>query len=350
MGVFKRGRFYWYSFNYRNVRVQKSTRQGDREEAKKLMAAERSRLARVEAGLEAPEAEQKHRNVTVGELLSRLEHHYHSEGKASPQNVSTLAVTRRAFGQVRAASLTVEDIEDYTRRQLAKGKANATVNRITGIVARAFRLARLRPPEYRHLTEAHNVRKGFFTVEEFEAVAVRLPPDLRDFCRFAFLTGWRKGEIASLRWSDVQDGVVRLRGENSKNRESRHVPLQGELTEIIERRRAERAVETPSGVALAEHVFHREGSPIAEFRKSWATACRKADVHRLFHDLRRSAVRNLVRAGVPQSVAMKISGHKTASVFRRYDITDERDLREAIMRVEQYRKAEGEKVVAMAVQ
>jgi len=71
-------------------------------------------------------------------------------------------------------------------------------------------------------------------------------------------------------------------------------------------------------------------------------------VGRIFHDFRRSGVRNLVRSGVPQSVAMKISGHKTASMFRRYDIASEADLREAMLRVESYNKSQVEKVVPLA--
>ena len=100
-----------------------------------------------------------------------------------------------------------------------------------------------------------------------------LPADLRDFTRFAFATAWRKGEIASLRWSDVEDGVVRLRGEHSKNRESRQIVIDGEITGIIERRRQCSRGKTAMACRLAEYIFHRHGERIAELRKSWATAC-----------------------------------------------------------------------------
>jgi len=77
-------------------------------------------------------------------------------------------------------------------------------------------------------------------------------------------------------------------------------------------------------------VFHRSGRRIDSFRRSWKKACEKAGLPGpLFHDLRRSAVRNLERAGVPRSVAMKLTGHKTESIYRRYAIVAESDLRDA---------------------
>jgi integrase len=192
-----------------------------------------------------------------------------------------------------------------------------------------------------------------------------LPLYLRDFVRFGYLTGWRKGEIASLCWEDVDGDVIRLRAENSKNGEGRTVTLGGELGEWIERRNAERQVKTESGVLLTLFVFHQKGDPVGDFRKAWATACVAAGLGqyvcdrckqtvgghrckecggetrytgRIFHDLRRTAVRNMVRAGVPERVAMTISGHKTRAIFDRYNIVNEADLREAMQRTESYLK------------
>jgi len=112
----------------------------------------------------------------------------------------------------------------------------------------------------------------------------------------------------------------------------------GVLVAIIERRWQARRFRRPDGVdGLAAYVFHRQGRPIGEFRKSWATACRKANLpDKLFHDLRRTGVRNMIRAGVPQSVAMAISGHRTISMFLRYNITSDQDMREAIRTTESH--------------
>ena len=146
-----------------------------------------------------------------------------------------------------------------------------------------------------------------------------LPEHLRPLVEFLYLSGWRKGEAAKLEWRDVDlnGKAVRLRIENSKNKEARILPLTGRLLEIVEQRRSARRLDCP-------HVFHLKGRPIKDFRKTWRSACVAAGVGRskaarrkrkkykgiIVHDLRRCAARNLSRAGVPEAVAMEITGHK----------------------------------------
>jgi integrase len=159
---------------------------------------------------------------------------------------------------------------------------------------------------------------------------------------------------------------VRLRPESSKNGEGRTLALEDELWELIERRWHGREYKTASGPAIAPLVFHHRGVPIGDFRKAWASACIEAGLFRtivladgaeqklpikLFHDLRRTAVRNMIRAGVSQPVAMKISGHRTAAIFRRYDITTEADIRDAMRRTQAHIAAQPVKptVVPFAV-
>jgi integrase len=138
---------------------------------------------------------------------------------------------------------------------------------------------------------------------------------------FLYLSGWRVSEMRTLEWRDVDfaDHQVRLRPEESKNKDGRVLPLRGELREIIERARQNRQLECP-------FVFHESGEPIGDFRKAWKTACKKAGLAGIIvHDLRRTAVRNMVRAGIPERVAMELSGHKTRRVFDRYNIVNDAD-------------------------
>lgn len=124
---------------------------------------------------------------------------------------------------------------------------------------------------------------------------------------------------------DVDNDVIRLRPENSKNGEGRILVLTHELLAIIKRARVNRRLDCP-------YVFHYEGGkPIGDFKKSWHKACRAAGLSGdlLLHDLRRSGVRNMVRAGTPERVAMARSGHKTRAMLDRYNIVSEIDLRKS---------------------
>jgi len=142
---------------------------------------------------------------------------------------------------------------------------------------------------------------------------------LKDPITFLYLSGWRLGEMKTLEWRDVDIAgqVVRLRPAISKNKDGQVLPLSGELLEIIVRASANRRLDCP-------FVFHLDGQPVGDFKRSWATACKTAGVGKvLVHDLCRTAVRNMVRAGIPDRVAMALSGHKTRSVFDRYNIVSE---------------------------
>jgi len=170
---------------------------------------------------------------------------------------------------------------------------------------------------------------------------------LADVARFAYGTGWRRGEIVGLRWENVDRTNREVRIPTSKSGEPRSVPLDDVLWQIIERRWAAREFEyRPGEPALSAFVFHRQGKLLGNFTKTWAAACITAGLGtrdkkghyegKLFHDLRRTAVRDMIRAGVPQAVAKKISGHETDSIFERYNIVSEDDKLEALNRRRSY--------------
>ena len=222
-------------------------------------------------------------------------------------------------------------------RQTAKAR-NATVNRELSTLKRAFRLAKraghLTAEPYVPMLKENNTRQGFFERHQFEAVLAKLPAFLRPLAVFFYWTGWRKSEALTLqvRQVDVAACVMRLEPGTTKNREGRQFYF-GALTELrdvltAQIASAEQLSRTHDRIVSA--VFHRaDGLPIKSFRKAWATACKEAGYPTmLVHDFRRTAVRNLERAGVPRSTAMQMVGHKTEAVYRRYAIVDEASHRE----------------------
>jgi integrase len=280
--------FWWISYYHRgkeqrevaqHVRTRKkiqATEEGRREAEKFL----RHRLGEITAerhGGPAFVGPQQQR-IKVSELLDALEADYKLRGKDSPQFKSRLKHIRGYFGGWRAAEVTAEAVDRYIVERQDAATAPATINRHTQLLAQAFKMAIERKhlssaPLIRHLSEKGNERQGFFADADFRAVKDKLPEYLRDFIQFGYLTGWRKGEIASLRWLDVDGDVIRLRGVNAKNGEGRSVTLSGDLAELMERRKAQRQVETKTGILLSAYVFHKKGERVGDFRKAWATAC-----------------------------------------------------------------------------
>src|SRR5262249_6286052 len=146
---------------------------------------------------------------------------------------------REYFGDWRAINVTSEAVDAFIRKQQEGEVKPATIKRSTQLLGHAYRYAIEKKslysaPHIRHLSEKGNVRQGFFGELEFSRVVENLPVYLQDFARFGYLTGWRKGEIASLRWEDVEPEVIRLRSENSKNGSPRSVAISGEIEKVIE--------------------------------------------------------------------------------------------------------------------
>jgi integrase len=380
MAIYKRGDVYWFSFVFDGRRIQRSTKQGNRKAAIDMEAAERTALAKGEAGIAPPKRERR----TVGELLDAMEESYKQENRFSAQNESLISRTRDDFGSKMAKELTTEHVEQYIRRRQNEGAKNSSINRVTEILRRAYTLANekakkakeqeLKIPHIERLPE-NNTRQGFFSEAELTSLIAALPENLQDFVRFAAACGMRKGEIAGLTWKMVEGDELRIPKELCKNGKARILPLSGELSEIIDRRRATLSREKNGTVQMPEFIFHRGGSQVAEIRKSWQTAavavglgimvcdtcgakgpekyCKKCKTPRryegkLFHDLRRTAVRNMVKAGVNTQVAKRWSGHTSDSMFERYSILTTDDMREAQKRTEEYRQSQREKVVAIA--
>lgn len=245
------------------------------------------------------------------------------------------------FKGKRLISITTADIRAYVVARQHAGAKPATINRELSALKRMFTLAvqagKLHAKPHIPMLQEDNVRRGFFEPAQFDAVRAHLPAEIRPVVTFAYLTGWRlRSEILGLEWRQVDwtGRVVRLDPGTTKNREGRSFPFTAALETLLKDQKAEHDRLKAKGRIVAL-VFHRDGERIRTFRGAWKTACTAAGVPgRILHDFRRTAVRNLERAGVPRSAAMAMVGHKTEAIYRRYAIVDAGALRDAAAKID----------------
>jgi integrase len=271
----------------------------------------------------------------------------------TPTQVRAYTVHRQTALSVlvrKAQTVTLADGTKQTTPEERRPASDAEINRELALLKRMFSLAIeaetiLYKPKIPMLQE-DNVRTGFFEREQFESVLAHLPAEIRPVIEFAYITGWRiASEVLPLEWRqvDFDAEMVRLDPGTTKNREGREFPFTDDLRACLQARHVEHERLKKAG-HIVPQVFFREVAegrggdkkpyPIKSYGKAWKSACRKAGCPgRIPHDLRRTAIRNLVRTGTSESVAMKLSGHKTRSVFERYNITSVSDLRDAAKRL-----------------
>ncbi len=336
-GLLKESAVWWLKYrDARGVLRRESAETEKEQEAKRLLKQREG--AAVEGRVVMPRADK----VTVGKLLDELKDEYTANQCRSTERL-TFSIKRLTpfFGHLRAMHLTSADVTRYKTQRRGESAANATINRELAALKRALTLAhraeRIPRVPYIAMLSENNVRKGFFERDQFEAVRRQLREHLRPVVTFAYITGWRvPSEVLTLQWRqvDFKAGIVRLEPGTTKNREGRTFAMTAELRACLEAQRALTESTQKTTHQVIPWVFHRNGAPIKDFRSAWATACDAAGVPgRLPHDFRRTAVRNLERAGVSRSVAMKMTGHKTEAVYRRYAIVSEADLHEAALKL-----------------
>ena len=344
-GLRRRNGIWHLDTTIRGRRIRQSCETEDRNEALSIL---RQRVADLEQrgalALRAPK-------VTFDDLAADFIADYTTNRKKSVGKArKSVERLTQFFGGWRAMSITTQDVRTYIEKRQRDGLANGTINRELAALKRMFHLAAKAKllsqdhvPDIPMLQEAPP-RAGFFERPQFEAVVRHLRPEVKPIAQFAHETGWRLREIINLEWRqvDLHEGSVRLDPGTTKNRDGRLVYLSPGLLEALRAQAAAtRELEQKKGVII-RWTFHRRGRRILRFLASWQTACRKAGVPGMvFHDLRRTAIRNMVRAGVPERVAMQISGHRTRSVFERYNITSDGDLREASRRIAAYHRTNG---------
>jgi len=330
--LYQRGRTWWISYYVDSNRVRESSDSSDKAVARKLL---QQRLGQVAEGrFVGPRADR----VRIEELAELVLLDYRVNGKKS------IGVTETRFHKhilpffrlQKAHSITATDIQAFIVHRQQQNASNAEINRELAALKRAFHLGirqeKIHKKPYIPKLAERNARSGFFEAPDFERILAKLPEHLRPAVTFAYYTGWRlRSEILPLKWEqiDLTAETVRLYPNTTKNSEPRVIRLPQVLLSIL----TEQWRNRPEGCPW---VFPYQGKGMSYPYHAWRKAVKEAGLAgKIPHDFRRTAVRNLVRAGVPERVAMMITGHKTRSVFDRYNIVSPGDLAEAARRIDQ---------------
>jgi hypothetical protein len=346
---------WWIAYSVRGKLVRQSADSTKESVAKKLL---KKRLG--EAALGKPVGPDIERTA-FEDMAAMIVNDYRANGRRSLARLEdALAHLREFFGDHRAVEITGDKVTAYITFRQEQKAAASTINNELAALSRMFTLGirstRVAVKPYIGKLELNNTRKGFFEWEEFSPVLKNLPSDLQPAIETAYITGWRIHDEIFSRQKHHADlkgrGWLRLDPGETKNNEGRNFPFTARLREIIEKQlERTRALEKATG-RIIPWLFHRGGKPIKTFRRSWLTALVKAGLGteirsangklikkigaRIPHDFRRTAVRNLERAGVSRSDAMKMVGHRTESIYRRYAIADETSMKEAAEKLEKF--------------
>jgi integrase len=334
---------WWIEFHHKGKQIRKSTGSTKRSDAMKMLRdhLDASTSGKLITGLGE--------RFCLDDLTELLRRDYRMNQRRSIWRIGpSIGHLKDYFGNCRAMDIADHDVDAYVDKRLQEdGIANATVKYELSLLKRMFRLGRKilggYRPEFPNI-RVNNTRTGFFEEPDFRKLLVHLDEDLRAPAEFAYLTGWRvRSEVFPLKWTqvDMQAGEIRLEPGTTKTDEGRTYifGVLPELDNLIRSQREKTDRLQKEQKRIIPWVFHRKGERIIDFRKSWRSAVNAAGiVGRIPHDFRRTAVRNLERSGVPRSVAMKLVGHKTESIYRRYAIVARQDLVDGIKRLADYRE------------
>ena len=335
---------WWIKFSVNGQVIQQSANTESKREALDELKTQIHKHANGEAV--AP----KIRRITVAELFEAVVTNYRNNGKS----VRWVEYVWRLhlepyFGHMRAASVGTDQLAGYVASRKAEKEpvANATINRELALLRRAFSLGYKSKPRKvaalldlsEFMLEENNVRTGFVDEAQYRILCETAAGQLwlRAMLALGYTYGFRRGELLTMRVGqvDLLARTIRLNPGETKNGKGRTVTLTESCYVLV--------LELVKGKQPDDFLItRRSGKPVRDFRSAWhaLTDAAKMPANLLFHDLRRSAVRNMVRRGVTEKVAMKISGHVTRSVFDRYDIVNESDLADAALKVERGGRAE----------
>jgi integrase len=363
-------KFLWLQYYVNGQQIRMSAKTDNEKKARSLL--------RKKVGALANGIVEDSRGLKYEHLRDSYIDHYVTNKKKSlrrdRKGVAYLESVRRLNGFFkgrRAVEIDADVMRQYQREQQAEGLSDGTINRALASLRAMFRLAQQdrkikNIPFFPMLAES-KPRQGTLPHEKYAALLAALPDDIRPIVVIAFNTGMRRGEIVGLRWSNVQwmDRIIRI--EDSKNGDAREVPFAGELETVLKAQYAKRQPSCDFVCYRMNRLGHAQR--VGNFRKVWSRICTRLGLGKmvpvldaagnpkiqkpryehsqpkpklrytglLLHDLRRTFISDAEHSGAPRHEVMKISGHRSEAVYKRYAIENRENRRAALDRIAAYR-------------
>lgn len=281
--------------------------------------------------------------ATVNDLFDLVVEDYERRRLKSLQSLkSRLKHLRPALGEWAAHIVTETEIENYEEFRDHQGAELATANRELEVLRRAYSLAVrkrvLRPFEvpFISLRTEDNTRIGFLEPEDYPRLRDAFDDDaIRLMFVIGYHTGWRAGRIITVQWPqvDLQNRFIYPPAHQTQNKWVGAAPIYSDMERILREAQLIHERDWPS----CSWVHHRAGRRVVDYRDGWGRAVKLAGLEGLkFHDLCRSAVRNMLDAGMDESKVMRIVGHKTRAMIDRYRIVSVKDVAQAGDRIGRY--------------
>lgn len=338
--------FYWMRWHDIFGKLhRKSTKTTRRRDAAKIARAKELELLKAR-GIEDT------KNITLNDLLKEVRDDYEINGRKSKDRVKySEKHLKKYLSNKSITEINELEISRYTNIRHNQGASNATINRELSVLKRGYNILYQKGlihnrPTIKNLKE-NNIRKGFFEHWEYIKLMENASEHIKSILMFLYYTGWRLNEALTLTWDmvDVDNGIITLPPGMTKNKVGRHYYMPNNVSEMIRDLWSVHVSKVRSDIQVPKYVFTNRDytDRIKDLRGAWKNSCERAGLQgKLIHDFRRTAARNYVRAGVPQRVAQELLGHQTASIFSRYNIVSDADMKTAAKKVTEYLNNQGE--------
>ncbi|NLD36770.1 MAG: site-specific integrase [Desulfatiglans sp.] len=349
VNVYKRdgSPFYWMKWYFSGKLHRQSTKTKNLKKAN-LIAKDKEQELLRHAGISGVA------KIPFKEMMEQVLLDYKANGRKSFHIAELKVKILYAYFRedTKIVDITERNIQEYVSYRLTKCKNQkkepirpATVNRELQLLKRGFSILHQRKmigavPTIQLLRE-DNIRKGFFEHWEFLKLMEKASEHIKPLVTFMYFTGWRFSEVVNITWDmvDIDNGVITIPPGMTKNKKGRHYYMPDNILEMIRDIWSKRVERIRINESAPDYVFTNKNytDRIKDIRSAWENSCKRAGLNgKLKHDFRRTAARNYVRAGVPQRVAQELLGHQTASIFSRYNIVSDQDLRDAVKKQMEY--------------